>query len=57
VPVVERRPEEHLGHRRTMLTSVGKVPLRLCLREAQPERRTGSWGQPRRMDPMRARHR
>jgi hypothetical protein len=31
VPVVERRPEEHLGHRRTMLTSVGKVPLRLCL--------------------------
>jgi hypothetical protein len=34
-----------------MLTSVGKVPLRLGLWEAQPERRTGSWGQPERKNP------
>src|SRR2546423_14912518 len=38
-----------------MLTSLRKVSLRLCLRqEPQPERRTGSWGQPGRMNPKRA---
>src|SRR5438093_9880422 len=38
-----------------MLTSLRKVSLRLCSeREPQPERRTGSWGQPGRMNPKRA---
>src|SRR5256714_11616209 len=38
-----------------MLTSLRKVSLPLCLRqEPQPERRTGSWGQPGRMNPKRA---
>ena len=31
VPVVERGLQQHLGHRPTMLTSAGKVPLQLCL--------------------------
>jgi hypothetical protein len=39
-----------------MLTSAKRVPLRLGLTfEAQPERRTGSWGQPGRKNPKRAR--
>jgi hypothetical protein len=37
-----------------MLTSAGKVPLQLCLEEAQPERLTGLWGQPGRKNPVRA---
>jgi hypothetical protein len=38
-----------------MLTSAKRVPLRLGLRyELQPERRTGSWGQPGRKNPKRA---
>src|SRR5262249_51258830 len=52
VRVVERRPQERLGHATPMLTRLRKVPLRLSLRsEPQPERLTGSWGQPGRMNP------
>src|SRR5262249_59971391 len=55
VRVVERRPQERLGHATPMLTRLRKVPLRLSLRsEPQPERLTGSWGQPGRMNPRRA---
>src|SRR5207245_162218 len=31
VPVVQRCAQKRLGHGQTMLTSAGKVPLRLCL--------------------------
>jgi hypothetical protein len=37
-----------------MLTRLRKVPLRLCLREARPERLTGSWGSTGRKNPKRA---
>jgi hypothetical protein len=40
---------------RRLGTQQKEVPLRLCLKiEAEPERRTGSWGQPGRMNPKRA---
>src|SRR5712691_12106893 len=54
VPVMQGCQLQRSRHAPSMLTSLRKASLRLNLLELQPERRTGSWGQPGWVNPKRA---